>query len=169
MHTAIATTIIPMSTTPPTPPPIAGPKIGACVGVGVGVGVAIKQCAWAVSESTSVGQLGYTSILLPWTKIYTWSPLIHCWMYDSTWLQSGSPDRTARYKTTFLSLMQRNFAVLIWFTVNEHWHLELMADIMELEVSSSFSLVSSNCKICKHNPSKNYSITGIIKFYMHNI
>lgn len=44
MHTAIATKIIPMSTTPPTPP-TAGQKIGACVGACVVVGVAIEQCA----------------------------------------------------------------------------------------------------------------------------
>ena len=41
----------------------------------------------------------------------------------------------------FGHLCKGNVQCLYGFTVNEHWHLELMADIMELVMSASFSLV----------------------------
>ena len=123
-----------MNTTPPTPPPVI-PTLSETVSIVVD----LTQSIWVGNESTSIGQLGYTSMMLPWTTIDVWPPLIHCSICDSTCAQSGCPDSSARYKTTCRLLVQTKCAVLIWFTVNEHWHLELTADIMELVMSVSFS------------------------------
>ena len=135
--------ITPINNTPPTPPPAAMIPILPESGPGV---VDRTQSAWAVNDWTLIGQLGYTSRLLPWTRIAVWLPLTHCWIKENTCAQSGRPDNSARYKTTCSSLVQRKCSVLIWSTVNEHLHLELAADIMELVMSASFSAVLWNCK-----------------------
>ena len=139
-HTTAASTIIPMSTTPPTAPPTA--VVISTLSVAGPTVVGLAQSACATNELISIGQLGYTSVMLPWTRIDLWPPLTHCLMYNSTCAQSECPDSCARYKTTCWSLVQRKCSELIWFTVNEHWHLELTADIMELVISASVSLVA---------------------------
>ena len=128
----------PLTAPPPTPPPavvistlsVAGPTV-----------VGLAQSACATNELTSIGQLGYTSVMLPWTRIDLWPPLTHCLMYNSTCAQFECPDSCARYNTFCWSLVQRKRSLVIWFAVNEHWHLELTADIMEIVMSASFSLV----------------------------
>ena len=142
-HTTAASIIIPMSTTPPTPPPTA---VIPTLSETVSIVVDLTQSIWVGNESTSIGQLGYTSILVPWTTICVWPPLIHCSICDSTCSQSKCPESSARYNTTCRSLVQTKYWVLIWFTVNEHWHLELTADIMELVMSVSFPLMFWTCK-----------------------
>ena len=148
--TTAASMIIPISTTiptaPPTPSPTPPPTSVISTLLESVTAVDLSQSAWAVNEATSIGQLGSTLILLLWTTIDVWPPLIHCWIYDSTRAQSECPDSCARYKTTCWSLVQRKCSFVIWFTVNEHWHLELTADIMELVMSAIFSLVLWNCK-----------------------
>ena len=68
-----ASTIIAMSTTPPTPPAIGvipkPPSTAVAIGVVESVPnvVGLTQSACAVNESTSIGQLEYTLILLLWT------------------------------------------------------------------------------------------------------
>ena len=150
--TTSATSIIIMNSTPPTPTPTMAPIMFIPpVAVGVLL-VDVTQSASAINESTSIGQSWYTSIILLWTRREFWLPLTHCSMYDSTCPQSGRPDSSARYNTSCWSLMQRKSWVGRWFTVNEHWHLELTADIMELVMSASFPSVFRNCKEYKHNP-----------------
>ena len=71
--TTAASLIIPTSTTPPTPPATGViPKLSSTpVATGVVESVpkvvGLTQSAFTVNESTSIGQLGYTLILLLWT------------------------------------------------------------------------------------------------------
>ena len=71
--TTAASMIIPTSTTPPTPPATGViPKLFSTpVATGVVESVpkvvGLTQSAFTVNESTSIGQLGYTLILLLWT------------------------------------------------------------------------------------------------------
>ena len=86
--TTAASMMIPMNNTPPTPPTTAtvfpelsgvspatvpslfmAPVVTGDVESVPTVG-GLVQFAWAVSELTSIGQLGYTSIMLPWTRMY---------------------------------------------------------------------------------------------------
>ena len=152
IHVMIAISMmIPMNTTPPIPPPAAiVPRLPSVPGATgdvecVPTVVGLMQSAWVVSELNSIGQLGYTSMLLPWTRIDVCPPLTHCSTYDSTWVQFRFPDSSARYNTTCWSLVHTKCSVLIWVAVNEHRHLELMADIIELVMSASFCLVFWNC------------------------
>ena len=142
--TTAARMIIPIDNTPPTPPATA-PVIWKLSEGGPAV-VGLTQPVSDVIVLISIGQFGYTLILLPWTINDVWFSLTHCSMYDNTCTQSLCPDSSARYNTNCRLLVQTKCSVLIWFTVNEHWHLELMEDIMELVMSASFSLVFWNCK-----------------------
>ena len=71
--TTAASMIIPTSTTPPTPPATGViPKLSSTpVAIGIVESVpnvvGLTQSACALNESTSIGQLGYTLILLLWT------------------------------------------------------------------------------------------------------
>ena len=150
--TTAARMIIPIDNTPPTPPVIAPvfrklPECGPAV-------VGLTQPVSDVDELISTGQLGSTFTLLPWTITDVCPSPTHCSMYDNTCAQSWLPCSSARYKTTCWSLVQRKCSVLIWFTAKEHWHLELTADITELVMSASFSLVFWNCEWQKHNLQK---------------
>ena len=58
-------------------------------------------------------------------------------MYESACAQSGCPESSARY---CWSLVQRKISESV-LNVNEHWPLEFLADITELVMSASFSLV----------------------------
>ena len=142
--TTAARMMTPIDNTPPTPPPTAPviwklPEGGAAV-------VGLTQPVSDVNESTSIGQLGYTFILLPWIMTDVWFSLTHCSMYENTCTQSLCLYSSARYTTTCWLLVQTKCSALIWFTANEHRNLELTADIMELVMSASFSLVFWNCK-----------------------
>ena len=67
--------MIPINTTPPIPPPAAMvPRFPSIPDVTddvecVPTVVDLVQSAGVSNESTSIGQLGYTSMLLPWTRI----------------------------------------------------------------------------------------------------
>ena len=64
-----ASMIIPISTTPPIAPPTPPPTVPQMSAFPESVpAVNLKQTLWVV-ESTSIGQLGYTAVLLPWTRI----------------------------------------------------------------------------------------------------
>ena len=71
--TTAASLIIPTSTTPPTPPATGVISKLSSTPVATGVVesapkvVGLTQSAFTVNESTSIGQLGYTLILLLWT------------------------------------------------------------------------------------------------------
>ena len=86
--TTAASVIIPVNNTPPTPattatifpelPGVSPATVSSLFMTPVVTGdvesvptvVGLVQFAWAVSELTSIGQLGYTSIMLPSTRMY---------------------------------------------------------------------------------------------------
>ena len=81
-YTTAPSTIIPMSTTPPTAPPTAPPippptppptapptAVISTLSVTGPMVVGLTHSVCAINESTSIGQLGYTLVMLPWTTI----------------------------------------------------------------------------------------------------
>jgi len=141
------------NTTPPIPPatssiiPNPAPVGVVVIVVVVAVVVSLEHSAWAVNDSTSIGQFALTAILFLWTSMDACPTLTHCSMDDSTLEQFGWPDSSARNKTTCGSIVHRKCLVLMWFAVNEHWwHLALTSEIMELVISTNLSSVLSNCK-----------------------
>ena len=155
IHTTTAPSmIIETNITPPIPPAMApiSPKPPPLFKAPEVPEVGLSQSAWAVNESTSVGQVASTAILLLWTSMD--GPLLtQLSMYGSTWAQSGRPDSSARYKTTCGFVVHRKCPVLMWFAVIEHWHLAFTAVIMELVISANFSSVFWNCKGYNENSS----------------